>query len=269
MKLCDPRSLVVLVLLSMPGFVGAQTPGPPLALSADQARDSVQWLVDLAVLQLPPTYEGNKHWDDTKRVWSGVSVKRDGLELKTHRRFKDVRHGRWVKYTLTLPRRESVGEPLAATPTTSVVIHSVEQTSDYRWQVSGSVVTPLEFDCRVERWNLGLQWYSVNVTGHLRVRMDFTASLSMSADYSEIPPAVVVDPKIETATLDLEHFEVDRISKIGGDVADELGDILEKVIREVFLEKENTRLAERLNKSIDKKREKLRFSLTTWFAKWQ
>ncbi len=262
-----------LFLLGSPEGVRSQDSAPsvensqPLALTADQARDSVQWLVDLALRQLPRTFDGDDDWGSTKKVWAGVHVKREGLELKTHRRFKEVRHGRWVKYEINLPEEFAVGTSAdAANP---VQIDRVELTSDNRWQVTGTVLAPLEFKCRVERWNLGFQWYSVSIEGDLRVKMSFSASLAMHADYSEVPPAVVVDPRIDAAELNLEHFEVDRISKIGGDVAEELGEVIEKILRDKWLQKENARLPDRLNKAISKKQDKLRFSWTTWFARWQ
>ncbi len=262
-----------LFILGSPEGVRGQDSTPrveysqPLTLSADEARDSVQWLVDLALRQVPRTYEGDDDWGNTKKVWAGVHVKREGLELKTHRRFKEVRHGRWVKYELNIPETFAVGP--SASVANSVHINSVELTPDHRWQVTGTVLAPLDFKCRVERWNLGFQWYSVSIEGDLRVRMSFSASLAMHADYSEVPPAVVVDPRIEAAALQLEHFEVDRISKIGGDVAEELGEVIEKILRDKWLQKENARLPDRLNKAISKKQDKLKFSWTTWYARWQ
>lgn len=263
-----------------PGFALGQVAGPvvagnqpvvaetqPLELTTDEARDSVQWLVDLAIRQVPPTYQGDDDWGNTKRVWAGLHVKREGLELKTHRRFKDVSHGRWVKYELAFPADFSLQQ--ASGGVNPVQIEQVELGPDQRWHVTGTIVAPLEFKCRVERWNLGFQWYSVSIEGNLRVKMNFSASLSMHADYSEVPPAIVVDPQIETAELRLEHFEVDRISKIGGDVAEELGEVIEKILRDKWLKKENARLPERLNRAIAKKQDKLRFSWTAWFAKWQ
>jgi hypothetical protein len=236
----------------------------PLTLTTDQARDSVQWLVNLAIHQMPKTYSGDDDWGDTKKVWAGVHVKREGLELKTHRRFKEVRHGRWVRYELALPDEFSSG--VSADVTDPIRIERVELSSDNRWQVTGTVLAPMKFDCRVERWNLGFQWYSVNIEGRLRVELKFAASFAAHADYSEVPPAIVVDPIVDSAELRLEHFEVDRISKIGGDVAEELGEVLEKIIRDKWLQKENSRLADRLNKAINKNREKLKFSWTAWFS---
>ncbi|WP_164100806.1 hypothetical protein [Candidatus Laterigemmans baculatus] len=242
-----------------------ETPLPPqtgsaLELTSEEATSSVQSLAAWAVTQLPRVYEGDKDWGETKKVWAGVKVRFDGLKLKTNRRFRELRHGRWARYQLSLPAAEQGG------PAVEIVIDRVHQSPDGRWQIEATITAPMAFVARVERWNLGVQWYSVSVEGDLRVRLRSTTTVGFYADYSEVPPALTVDPRVEMAELAIERFEVDRISKIGGDVAEELGDFLEDVFRDRLVEKENQRLATKLNKAIDKKRARLRWSLVDWFA---
>jgi hypothetical protein len=246
-------------------------------ISESQAQASVQWLADLAIRKLPRNFQGDKDWGKTKKVWAGVKVRREGLQLKTKRRFNELKHGRWIKYELTLPSKAQTqaGHSVVAT------VHGVSRDGDLQtlgqvaaaggdthWRIESSVETPMKFTSRIERWNLGVQWYSISVEGRLRVRLDSTSTLTSYADYAEIPPALVVDPKIESAQLILEEFEVDRVSKIGGDVAEEWGELLEKVVREVFLKRQNEKLVVQLNHSIDKNRDDLRLSLAEWFSKW-
>lgn len=247
------------------------------SISESQARTSVQWLANLAIEKMPRAFHGDKDWGKTRKVWAGVKVHREGLQLKTKRRFRELQHGRWIKYELTLP-------PKAATETANAVVATVHRVmrdgdlqaagssmapgSDTHWRIESSVETPMMFTARVERWNMGVQWYSISVEGRCRVRLDSTSTLTSYADYAEIPPALVVDPKIQSAKLYLKEFEVDRVSKIGGDVAEEWGELMEKVVRELFLKRENEKLVVRLNHSIDKNRDDLRLSLAEWFSKW-
>ena len=126
----------------------------------------------------------------------------------------------------------------------------------------------MTFTARIERWNLGVQLFSISVTGKLRVRLDATTSFAAYADYSEIPPALVIDPRVDSAVLHLEEFEVERISKIGGDVAEEWGELMEGVVREVFLKRQNEKLTGKLNKSINKHRDDLRLSMADWLKTW-
>ncbi len=249
-----------------------------LPISESQARASVQWLAELALRESPRTYSGDKDWGETKKVWAGVKLRREGLEIKTKRRFKELRHGRWIKYELTLP--PPVTPDSNQSGGTTAKIHRVRRTGDLQpgvppesqtnthWQIDASVRAPMEFNARIERWNRGVQWYSIGIKGKMQVRLDTSASLQFFADYAEVPPAFVIAPNITMAHLDLEEFEVDRVSKIGGDVAEEWGEIMEKVVRDVFLRKQNEKLARKLNQSIAKHDDDLRLSLADWFAKW-
>ena len=126
----------------------------------------------------------------------------------------------------------------------------------------------MTFTARVERWNRGVQIYSISFKGKMRVRLDSTTSLAFHADYAEVPPAFVINPKVIKSELHLKEFEVDRVSKIGGDVAEEWGEMIEKVVREVFLAKQNEKLTGKLNKSIDKHRDDLRLSMSDWLKTW-
>jgi hypothetical protein len=255
------------------GFV--QPHARTFPISETQARASVQWLSDLAIKHTPRTFAGDKGWGDTKKVWSGLKIRNKGLKLSTKRRFKEVRHGRWIKYDLTLP------PPAPADSTTEnqlvVNIDRVVRAGDLQtgsdptnahWRIDSSIETPMMFTARVERWNVGVQIYSLSVEGRMRVRMNSSATLTSYADYSEVPPALVIDPKIQQAELFLQQFEVDRVSKIGGDVAEEWGELMESVVRDVFLKKQNEKLVDKLNKAIDKRRGDLRLSLADWFTKW-
>ena len=245
-----------------------------IAISESQARSSVQWLADLALQKMPRVFEGDKDWGNTKEIVSGLKIRRDKLRISTKRRRKDVRHGRWIKYELSLPERSPSKDPVnikihRVSPDGDLPIGGTEgQRQDVRWRIESTLETPMSFSARVERWNLGVQLWSISIVGKMKVRMDSVASLGAYADYSEIPPALVVDPKIQTAKLHLLEFEVDRVSKIGGDVAEEWGELMEKVVRGVFLKKQNENLTNKLNKAIDKHRDDLRLSLSTLFESW-
>ena len=245
-----------------------------VAISEAQARSSVQWLADFALQKMPRTFDGDKDWGNTKEIVSGLKIRRDGLRISTKRRRKDVRHGRWIKYELKLPEAKPKHDPV------DIKIHRVHPVGDIavgtanadhkdvRWQIESTMETPMTFTARVERWNLGVQLWSISIEGKMKVRLQSVSTLGAFADYSEIPPALVVDPKVQSAELQLLEFEVDRVSKIGGDVAEEWGELMEKVVRSMFLKKQNESLANKLNKSIDKHRDDLRLSLSTMFEGW-
>ena len=74
-----------------------------VSLSPEQTRQSIQWLADHLVKHIPSQIDGDDNWGDTKEVWSGLKVRRDGWKIKTKRRHRDIKHGRWV----SLPHRSA------------------------------------------------------------------------------------------------------------------------------------------------------------------
>ena len=274
--------LLVLLLVSWPsaarpGSVVAQSPGETsmpieevlvdsLSLTPQQARSSVQWLAAVALKKLPRTLDGDRDWGDTKRVWSGVRVKRDGWKLKTHRRYREVEHGRWIRYAVTLPDPNAGNAP-------AVVIHQAipvddPLSGDQRWRIDSTISAVMKFKARIQRWNLGARIYSLTVSGEMQVRLATSASMGFFADYGEVPPALVIDPKVERAHLELERFEVNRVSHIGGDAAEHWGDLMEEILVERLVRKQNDKLVPKLNRAIEKERDDLRFSLAQWFEQW-
>lgn len=237
-----------------------------LSVSEAQARASIQWLATLALRKLPRSFDGDKDWGETKKLWAGIKVRRDGLKLKTHRRFREVEQGRWVKYQVMLPDPTA---PNAATVAIHDVVPTIDQASgEQRWKIHSSIVAPMKFTARIQRWNLGVKLFSMTITGDLRVRLISTTSIGFVADYAEIPPALVIDPQMDQAQLVLERFEVNRISRVGGDVAEQWGELIEEILVERFVKKYNDRLVGKLNTSIEKERDDLRLSMAEWFTNW-
>ncbi|SMP53750.1 hypothetical protein SAMN06265222_104147 [Neorhodopirellula lusitana] len=300
-----------------------------VSLSSEQSRQSIQWLADQLVRHIPRTIDGDDDWGDTKAIWSGVKVRRDGWNIKTNRRHKDVNHGRWVRYQIDLPpivspqgdgvkgdsswvvihwvtpvrsfvpadQQSVIASPIASTSLPSfrsdvpgqlelnsargVVTGVSTDTTPSRidssespdssgainaWRMAASIATPADFYVRLQRWNRGLQVYSVSVRGKMSLSLKVQATISMQADFSEVPPAMQLITEVEKASISIDRFEVDRISKIGGDVAEELGDLAENTIGKVWLRKENKRLVSRLNQAIERNHDEMRWSMTDWFA---
>lgn len=247
--------------------VMAVEPGPSAAIPsaeiapipAEEAKATVQWAAYLIQANLPTHYHGDKNWGETKRIYAGVDIDHDGLKLKTHRRYREVRHGKWLKYAIDLkdptdPRHLNINVASAAMDTSG------------RLNLNLRIDTRVGIDARQERWNYGLQLYSVSTQGTAKLSMSLQASIGFAFDYTRIPPDVVFDPLVEKADIQLIDLEVDRISKLGSDIAHELGDLAERVIRDEYLPKQRSKLAHKLNTQIDRRRDKLRISASDWLA---
>lgn len=233
-----------------------------LQVTRDQAKDSVQWLATKASKHIPRKLSGNKNWGDTKRVWAGVKMRMDGFKLRTNRRYRELEQGRWIKYEVTLPDVPPAIEITDVSPNIDTT------TGEQSWTITSSVVSPMEFEARVQRWNLGVKLFSVTVRGKARIRLNSTLLVGFHANYGEIPPGLVIAPSVQNAELVMKHFEVDRVSKIGGDVAEQWGELLEDILIERLVKRQNEKLVGKLNKSIDKEQDDLKISLSEWFKNW-
>ncbi|QDV86767.1 hypothetical protein [Stieleria sp.] len=234
-------------------------------MTSDQARATVQSLVDLAIRKTPHQYNGKKNWEKTKKIWAGVRFRRDGLKLSTHRRWREVRHGLQTRYHVQFPGDASAPRPVIA-EVRQVTHCNGDASQRAGWTIECELATPLDFSARIERWNLGVQWYSVEVSGHMEIRLTVHGRLSSYPDYSVLPPAIVIDPTVTSASLHLDALHVDRISKVGGEVAETWGEIVEKIVNEILIDDINEKLHAKLNKAIDKKRDDLRFSAVDWMS---
>ncbi len=79
---------------------------------------------------------------------------------------------------------------------------------------------------------------------------------------------MILDPVVQRADLQIVDLEMDKIGVLGSDLAEEVGDIVERQLRDEYLPKQRDKLAERLNQQIDRRRSKLRISASDWLAKY-
>jgi hypothetical protein len=229
-----------------------------------QALASVRYLASIGLRHVPKKFDGKKHWGDTKKVWAGVEVDFEDGKLKTHRRYRDAEHGRWMQYEVNLPENGLALDKsvwINQVTKSQVADRPQDLHSDEGFRIDATVITPATYEVRIQRWNYGVRMSSVTVKGRLNLRLDTLADIRMGPDYSEVPPAIQISPQILSAKISIDQFEVERVSHIGGDTAELWGDIVQELFMERLIDAQNEKLVEKLNRSIDKNREDLRISM--------
>ncbi len=232
---------------------------PFQGLPPEEAKASLQWVIYLIQQNLPPHYEKRKGWGATKKVYAGVDIDNDGLRLETHRRYRDVRHGKWLRYEVDL---NNPTDPRNL----KVEVVRAETLPDGRLMANLRIDAKIDINARQERWNYGFQLYSVSVKATARLQLTLETTMGFVFDYTRVPPDIVFDPIVDSASIKLVDLEVDRISKLGSDVAEEFGDIVERALRDDYLPKQGDKLAGKLNVSIARRRDKLRISASDWLT---
>ena len=275
-ELCRPKTLksatrnllaspcVVLVLSLASSFVysahNPPLPAHPGSPSTDANADRLaasdlaalsELLTQLGRTHIPNRFVEDKDWGETKERWDGLHVQLKGLQLKTKRRKKEVNHGTWKRYEVELldPDREF-----------DVTIRQLNRLPDGRLALVLEIQSAVKVHARLSRWNRGVQVISVSADSRAKLQLTVQANMDVQVDFKHLPPDVVFAPQIESATIDLVDFEVDRVSKIGGDVAEQLGKGARGILEKKIAEKQQ-KITDKLNRSIEKRKDDLRLSV--------
>ena len=241
----------------VPNLTPAIDPAEVLPEHASQAMS--EFLASIIRDNIPESHLEDKDWDRTKKVYAGIKIRREGLKLETERRWKTVNHGLWKKYEAKL-----------VDPKNRLDVRM----TDVQWQPDGrlharlNMVSEMIVNAWQTQWNYGVRVYAVQSEARVRLQMDVEVTVGFALDNASFPPALVVDPRVENASLRMASFHVNRIGNLGGDVAEELGDAAEGMIRKLVVEPQSDKLAGKLNRQIEKKRDKLRIEAGDWLGRW-
>ena len=222
---------------------------PPAAAGSQDAFN--QLITDLARRSLPEEYEDTKHWGKTKSVFDGLKISRDGLQIKTKRRRKEVNHGAWRRYRV---------EPLDAAEQFQIEVQNLRGGGEGRLAFDVVCTVKTCASARLSQWNLGVQLVSLSAEADAKVRVRMTMAAGFEFRQRGLWPEVHIKPQALAVDLDLLEFRLRKISKLDGPVVKELGDALHGFVAARIAVKRQ-KLVDQVNKQIAKHPEKLRLSL--------
>lgn len=221
----------------------------PVELSPDGPTDGLSGIIRRLLLDsLPESYEDKRKWGGTARRWDGLHVHREGLHVKTKRRWKEVNHGLWQMYRI-VPRQPDQNLRLQ--------IVNLRESSPGVAMFDIHFRAPMDAFARRSRWNYGVQLYSLSLDAEATIDLHTQVELRTKLDARTFPPELQLQPRVTSAQLRLTEFRVDKISKIGGDVAEEMGEALEKLLVKK-LEEQQQKIIDRMNRQLERKQDKLR-----------
>lgn len=252
------------VLLSLPfggsGSVRAQSPDLLEGIPPEEAKRLLQWAIDWGRQLLPESYHRDKDWDKQKRVYAGFNIKADDGRLSTKRRWKEVNHGRWLRYDIRLG---DVYDPQRL----KVEVTDAYLGEDRRLHFKARVDTWVDVYLQQQQWNLGVRLYSMSVEADARLRMDIVGDIGFELDLTRIPPDILADPHVSSIRLSLVDLNVDRISNVGGEVAESIGDVVKRILRDEYLPNQQAKIVQKLNRQIDRRRDRLRLGASDWLSR--
>ena len=260
------RLSVWLITALIPGFILTLLPS---ALAQQDARvllnapaetgsiatpQLVAWLTAMVHDNLPPTYEDDRKWGQQKEVWDGVKLWRENGHFETKRRTKLVNAGTWTRYSIAVVDPEKH---------LHVAFNRLETRPDSRIAFEVTVECPLDVFGRLSQWARDVQIVSISANADAACRLTIDGTVQFQMNVLKLPPDIMIKPHVDHAHIELTYYRVRRISQVGGDFAKVLGNSLRGVVDEKLADM-NAKLADKINKQIDKSSHRLSFSTQDW-----
>src|SRR5262245_54479295 len=210
-------AVALALLAASPGDARAQAPPPlPLLDGKSSSADALAaGLRRLLAEHIPPVLiEDDRAWGRQKLVTRGLEWKDKGNPLpraqKSHKN-----HGVWrkVKVTTVNPRE-----------TLAFDLRDARQAGPDRMTFTAHVA----FDARVEydqqNWRAGVRLYSGTLRARLRVQLTLYCEVSSRIEKSAtFVPDVVFRARVLRADLRYDHFVVEHVAGVGGELAKLIG----------------------------------------------
>ncbi len=223
---------------------------PIAAMPGTSVQDLETFVVQLAKLAIPEKYENTKHWGAKKSIPRGLKLSREDGDLKLRARKKKVNHGSWYFYRVTLQDPKQL----------ELRLDNIEATDDGRFSFSVFAEAPVHTFARHSQWQWGAQLWSINGEIDSRVRVKADCSVQVQFNPTKLPPDVILKPRVESVDIELLTFELRRVSQLGNDITKPLSKTVRELI-ESELRQRRSELPAKINRQLEKKKDKFRISL--------
>lgn len=219
---------------------------PPSEFLAKEFASLIQGII-------PDKYERKKGWGKTKKIQVGFSTHSNGLIPRIRKKEKAVNHGVWKRYRVTQIEPEK---------NLSIQIKNLRTVSP------GRIGLTLLMDSKIHGWaqakvyNRGIHVIALTTECDTIVQLQIDCEVGIKLTASSLLFGIEVDPVVTDSRLQLKDFRLKRVGEMKGPVIKELSSSLRHVIEDVL---KPSKLTKKLNRSIDKKRDRLKFSPDKFF----
>jgi len=162
-----------------------------------------------------------------------------------------VNHGTWERYGVSLVDPEK---------NFSVKLDNFQDLAKDKVTFDIAISADVNVEARQSKWVKGVQLYSISANGFARIRLVLSVSLGSSMDVSKFPPDLIFDPQISDADIQLSDFRIDRVSKAGGEFAQQITRIAKEKIEQKIAAKEE-KLVKKLNAKVEENRDRFTLSV--------
>jgi hypothetical protein len=206
---------------------------------------------------IPLEYEKQKDWGATTEITTGVKLEGHGFDARLKKRKRAVNHGVWKHYKLRLiePRQNL-----------AVQLANLQTIAPGRVAFKLQATAKLDAWARAKAYQYGVHIIALEMESDMRVRLAIEGEFGMETSGSGASTAIAFIPVVTAAQLAIDDFHLRRVSNASGPIIRELGDGVRHVVED---ELNGPRLVEKLNRAIERKRDRLTFHpIELLEAKW-
>ncbi len=197
---------------------------------------------------IPREYEKRKDWGRTKNIT--VGLRNDGFKI--HRRKKAVKHGTWKRYRIRLVEPEN---------TLRVRIENLRPGEEGRMAFTLRLNAALDLWARAKVYRYGVHVIALEAEGDAKIDLEIDCEIGLQLQTQDGRPGVALHPRLTAARLDIAEFHLHRVSNAHGPIVRELGEELPRLIES---ELQGPKLLAKLNRALEKKRDRLEFGVGDW-----
>lgn len=231
---------------ALPADPSPTIPAEPIPLSAE----ATEFIRATILLLAPKTSVDEDDWGRTRRVQSGLNVRMDGLQLRTSRRWKQVRHGTWKRAEVILENPQEHFELSVE------ILPQDDDNSLHRIHAR----TRVRLRGRQQRWTNGVKIYSVSGEGVADVVLHADVQFRQQVVTSEGDSQLRILPEIKAASMQLNSFQLRRVGHAKGALVREFGRSFESIAKRL-VSRRNDKLASKINEKIQKKPDRFEIPL--------
>lgn len=231
---------------SLAGELGqAQNPDQ---LTGDPMQQIADSFVDLIRDAIPRAYERKQDWGKTKRIPVGIQNTGHGLKLRIRTREKEVNHGVWKHYRVTMINPED---------NLHVRIENLRGLGPGHIGLTIGVSSKVHGWARAKVYYHGLHMVGLTAEGDTTFDLIIHCEIKLRFEPTSFLIGFTVEPEVTRAELKLKDFHLTRVGELDGPLIHELGHGLRHLLED---ELKPAKLTQKLNRAIDKKQDRLRFS---------
>lgn len=227
----------------------APPPQPSIAAPAIAPNILSDVAARLIAAEIPRTYEGTKDWGRTTQIVSGLHSYGNFFKFDIHRQRTTVNDGLWKRYRLTLVDPDN---------NLHVEIQNLRTLDSGRIALTLEIAAKLHGWARLKLYERGVHIIALEAEGDSGIRLALDANIGLTKLQSDsFLPKYALDPTVTDVRVKFDDFRLTRISDVRGTLAHEIGILLREAAED---ELKGPQLAAKINKSINKHRNRLQLS---------